>query len=150
MMTGYIGDDKANEEAFTHPEPGHPDRWLRTGDRALIDDGGRLKLTGRSKEILKVSGFQVSPRELEELLFCEPDLADAAIIGVPDEKRGEAPWAYLVVAPQAKDKDRSELEESVLKSINGKVAGYKKIKGVTWIDAIPKRCVPRCSVPYLY
>jgi 4-coumarate--CoA ligase len=85
-----------------------------------------------------MSGFQVSPKELEDLLFRESYVADAAVAGVQNEDGTEIPWAFLVASKEAALLASEERNTAVLHSINAKVAGYKKIKGITWLEALPK------------
>uniref|UniRef100_A0A7S1G8A5 4-coumarate--CoA ligase n=1 Tax=Bicosoecida sp. CB-2014 TaxID=1486930 RepID=A0A7S1G8A5_9STRA len=109
------------------------DGYLHTGDIAKIDDEGFCFITDRLKELIKVKGFQVAPAELEGLLLEHEKIADAAVIGVPDERAGEAPKAFVVKKP-----DVELSAEDVMAFIAGKVADYKQIKYVQFRDAIPK------------
>lgn len=84
-------------------------------------------------------GFQVSPKELEDLLFKQQQVADAAVVGVKDENGAEIPWAFLAPTKEAADVAEKERSEAVIQAINSQVAGYKKLKGVTWIEQLPKR-----------
>ena len=85
------------------------------------------------KELIKVNGFQVVPAELEAALNAHPNIADAAVIGVPDNEAGERPVAYVVVAPGA------NLEISAVKAHAAKsLASYKHLADVTFVDSIPK------------
>src|SRR4029079_8403337 len=70
------------------------DGWLRTGDVAVSDDDGFLSLVDRMKDLVIVSGFNVYPAEVEEVLLTHPDVADAAVIGVPNARTGEAVVAF--------------------------------------------------------
>ena len=89
MMDGYLG----------HPSP-FVDGWFPTGDLARLDDEGRVYLTGRLKDMIRRSGENIAAREVEEVLLAHPAVRVAAVIGVPDETRGEEVKAY-VVAPGA-------------------------------------------------
>lgn len=142
-MTGYLHNDKANAEAF-YPTPDTPrsEQWLRTGDIVKIDTRGYVTITDRAKDVIKAKGFQVSPAELEALLYRDNNVSDCAVIGVKDPKDGsELPWAFIVPNAAAKEKqpDDDARAKEVLGKINSDVAGYKRIKGVTWIDEVPKR-----------
>ena len=77
------------------------DGWLRTGDVAVADDDGFLSLVDRKKDLVIVSGFNVFPAEVEEVLLAHPDIADAAVIGVPNPRTGEAVAAWVVLEPGA-------------------------------------------------
>ncbi len=137
MMTGYLNNDEANKSTFTTARD-DPDCWLRTGDTAKISKAGRVTLTGRTKDIIKMSGFQVSPKELEDLLFREKEVADVAVVGVREEDGSEIPWAFVVPSKEAAAMSEQERSSAIMGSVNTKVAYYKKIRGVTWLEALPK------------
>ena len=71
---------------------------MHTGDLAVMDDAGYVQITGRSKDMVIRGGENIYPREVEEFLYTHPDVADAQVIGVPDEKYGEELMAWIVVA----------------------------------------------------
>ena len=89
MMDGYLG----------HPDP-FVDGWFPTGDLARLDDQGRVYLEGRLKDMIRRSGENIAAREVEDVLLAHPAVRLAAVVGVPDEIRGEEVKAY-VVAPGA-------------------------------------------------
>jgi long-chain acyl-CoA synthetase len=72
-------------------------RWLHTGDLGYLDDDGYLFIVDRKKDLIKTSGYQVWPREIEEALASHPAIAEVGVAGVPDELRGEAVWAWVVL-----------------------------------------------------
>ena len=80
VMRGYSGHPAATAETLT------ADGWLRTGDIGKVDKAGRLRITDRLKELIKVKGFQVAPAELEAVLIGHPDVLDAAVVGIPDQR----------------------------------------------------------------
>ena len=127
IMKGYHNNEKATLETIT------PDGWLRTGDIGHYDENQDFYITDRLKELIKVKGFQVPPAELEEILRSHPDVADAAVIGIPDKKSGERPRAYVVSKnPKVSEKD---IKDYVAK----KVAKYKRLEGgVEFVTSIPK------------
>jgi 4-coumarate--CoA ligase len=139
VMAGYLNNEEGNRASFTTQDRNDPDCWLRTGDVAKATKEGRLVLTGRTKDIIKMRGFQVSPKELEDLLYKQPSVADAAVVGVKDEDGAEIPWAFLVATKEAAEQPEKERSEAVIQAINPNVAGYKKIKGITWLEELPKR-----------
>ena len=128
VMKGYLN----NAEATTHTVDA--DGWLHTGDVAVVDDEGRYTVVDRVKELIKYKGYQVAPAELEAVLIGHPEIADAAVIGVPDKESGEElPKAFCVRAPG------SEItEEAVMEYMVTKVAPHKKVRFVEFIDAVPK------------
>uniref|UniRef100_A0A914D4L1 AMP-binding enzyme C-terminal domain-containing protein n=1 Tax=Acrobeloides nanus TaxID=290746 RepID=A0A914D4L1_9BILA len=89
-MMGYFNNPQATSETLS------PDNWLKTGDIGYLDEDRWLYIVDRLKELIKVKGFQVAPAELEDLLLSNPDVQDCAVIGIPDEKSGEIPKAYVV------------------------------------------------------
>jgi acyl-CoA synthetase (AMP-forming)/AMP-acid ligase II len=107
------------------------DGWLHTGDLGEVDDEGYVTLTGRLKELIKVSGFQVAPAELEAVLTSHPAIADACVVGVPDERTGERPKAWVVVNGPF---DAGDLYAYV----EERVAPYKKLVAIEPIDELPR------------
>lgn len=90
IYNSYLNNPKANAETFV-------DGWVRTGDEVIIKKNGDIFIVDRLKEILKVRGFQVAPAELEGLLLDHPAVADAGVVGIPDEYSGEVPAAFVQV-----------------------------------------------------
>jgi len=125
-MMGYYNMPEATAEVIY-------DGWLHTGDIGHIDADGHLWIVDRLKELIKYKGFQVPPAELEALLLTHPDVADAAVVGVPDEEVGEIPAAYVVLKPGAQAS-----AEDVQAFVAGQVAHYKQIRRLEFIDAVPK------------
>ena len=107
------------------------DGWLHTGDLGEVDEDGYVTLTGRLKELIKVSGFQVAPAELEAVLTSHPAVADACVAGVPDEYSGERPKAWVVVSGPF---DAGELYDYV----EERVAPYKKLVSIEPVDELPR------------
>ena len=108
------------------------DGWLRTGDAGRIDADGNVFIVDRLKELIKVSGYQVAPAELEAVLATHPAVADAAVIGRPDERRGEVPVAIVVAAAPVE-------EAELLAWVGERVAPYKRPHAVRFTDAIPRK-----------
>ncbi|MDM0066516.1 AMP-binding protein [Variovorax sp. J31P207] len=122
---GYLNQPEATAATFTD------DGWVRTGDLVTIDADGYLTVTDRLKELIKVKGFQVAPAELEALLYTHPQVADAAVIGRPDDRAGEMPVAYVVA--------RGALAAADLKAwVAERVVAYKQLGDVVLCEAIPK------------
>jgi acyl-CoA synthetase (AMP-forming)/AMP-acid ligase II len=93
VTVGYVNGD-LDADAFT-------DGWLRTGDLGVIDDGGYVRITGRLKDVIIRNGENVSAREVEDLLFTHPSVADAAVVGIPDTRTGERVCAVVTTADGA-------------------------------------------------
>ena len=127
-MQGYLNNEKATNETLDS------DGWLHTGDVAYYDDDGYYFIVDRCKELIKVKGAQVSPTELENLILEIKDVADVAVVGVPDSLAGEVPRAFVVKKPNTQIS-----EEEISLYVNPKVAHYKKLSGgVKFIEAIPR------------
>jgi acyl-CoA synthetase (AMP-forming)/AMP-acid ligase II len=125
VSPGYLGDAAATAELLT------PDGWLRTGDLGQVDHDGDLVVRDRLKELVKVDGLQVAPAELEELLRSHPAVADAAVVGVPDRRHGEAPEAAVVI--------RQPVVEDDLRSwVAGRVSPHKRLAAVRAVGQIPR------------
>ena len=127
VMKGYLNNPEATAATID------ADGWLHTGDIAVIDEEGFVSIVDRLKELIKVKGFQVAPAELEALLLTHPAVADAAVVGVPDDEAGEVPRAFVVLRPGA-----SLTPDEVTEFMAGHVATYKVVHDVVVIDAIPK------------
>jgi long-chain acyl-CoA synthetase len=109
------------------------DDWYRTGDVGWLEPEGWVHLTDRSKEMIKVSGFQVAPAELESILFRHPAVLDCAVFGVEDAKAGEVPVAAVKLDPD-QTATASELQQLVADSL----ATYKNLRHVVIVDEIPR------------
>lgn len=109
------------------------DGWLRTGDLARIDDDGFVWIEGRVSSMINRGGLKVFPDEVEEQLREFPGVRDAAVAGVPDDRLGEVPWAFLVVEPGA------GADIDALRAwCRDRMAPYKVPAGVTVVDALPR------------
>jgi long-chain acyl-CoA synthetase len=127
VFPGYWGDPEATAAALT------PDGWLRTGDVAVVDDAGFLFLVDRVKDLIIVSGFNVFPAEVEEVLLLHPAVERVAVVGVPHPHSGEAVKAYVVVAP-----GRSVEEDELIRHCEAHLARYKCPQKVMFVDEIPQ------------
>ncbi|WP_406293135.1 4-coumarate--CoA ligase family protein [Embleya sp. NBC_00888] len=128
VMAGYLGNAAATRATID------ADGYLHTGDIAVVDADSRVYIVDRLKELIKYKGYQVPPAELEAVLLSHPLIADAAVIGVPDESGEEVPKAFVVRGPTG-----SQLSEhAVMCFVADRVAPHKKVRRVEFIDAIPK------------
>jgi len=127
VMRGYLNNPEATAATID------ADGWLHTGDVAVIDEDGHMTIVDRVKELIKYKGFQVPPAELEALLVTHPDVADVAVIGIPDDEAGELPKAFIVQAAGA-EVAAADLQAFVAEH----VATYKQIRVVEFVDEIPK------------
>jgi long-chain acyl-CoA synthetase len=127
VMKGYWKNPKETADCLT------VDGWLHTGDIARFDEDGYLYLVERKKEMIKYKGYQVAPAELEALLHQHPAVLDVAVIPKPDEAGGEVPKAFVVLRPGSEAK-----AEDLMAFVAGRVAPYKKVRDVEFLDQIPK------------
>jgi acyl-CoA synthetase (AMP-forming)/AMP-acid ligase II len=124
-MKGYLGDDVATAAVIDL------DGWVHTGDIGYVDSDGFLFIVDRLKELIKYKGYQVAPAELEALLLTHPAVADVAVVRSPDEAGGEVPKAFVVRKAPVE-------EQEIIDFVAERVAPYKKVRRVEFIDAIPK------------
>ena len=126
VMLGYWNDPERTEEAID------ADGWMHSGDLAMMDDDGYVNIVGRIKDMIIRGGENVYPREIEEFLYTHPAVADAQVIGVPDEKYGEELMAWVRLAPGA------ELTAEELKEFcRGRIAHFKVPRYVKFVTAFP-------------
>ncbi len=126
VMAGYLP-ESANAAAFT------ADGWYRTGDVGWLETEGWVHLTDRSKEMIKVKGFQVAPAEIEGVLHGHPEVVDCAVFGIPDDEAGEVPVAAVQLADDAQVTP-SQLQDVVADAL----ATYKRLRHVVVVDDIPR------------
>jgi long-chain acyl-CoA synthetase len=126
VFAGYWNDPEATATALTE------DGWLRTGDVAVVDDDGFLSLVDRVKDVIVVSGFNVFPAEVEEVLAAHPGVVAAAVVGVPNPQSGEAVKAYVVPVPGA----HVEPDE-LIDHVSRYLARYKCPSTVVFVDELP-------------
>jgi acyl-CoA synthetase (AMP-forming)/AMP-acid ligase II len=121
VMRGYFEDPRATEAAID------TEGWLHTGDVGVLDERGYLRITDRIKDVFIVGGFNCYPAEIERLLAEHPAVAQAAVIGVPDERLGEVGKAYIVLRPDAQASTEALLAWSRENMANYKVPRYLEI-----------------------
>jgi long-chain acyl-CoA synthetase len=130
VMRGYSGLPEANREAFTEAEGR---RWFHTGDLGYHDEDGYFYVVDRKKHMIVTGGYNVYPREVEELLFEHDAVADAAVVGVPDDRRGETVKAFVVPTPDT-EVTADEIRDYCLEN----VAEYKHPREVEFVDELPR------------
>ena len=126
VMKGYWQRQEATDEILD------ADGWLKTGDIGLIQEDGYLRIVDRKKDMILVSGFNVYPNELEDVLATLPGVLQCAAIGIPDEKSGEAIKVFVVVKP-----GESVTKEQVMEHMRANLTGYKVPKAVEFRDVLP-------------
>lgn len=128
ITKGYFNDEKATNELIDSQG------WLHTGDVGHYNEDGVFYIVDRIKELIKYKGYQVAPAELEGLLVTHEAIADAAVIGVPDEEAGECPKAYIVPKP-----GKTVVPEDIIDWVKERVAPFKRLRGgVEIISAVPR------------
>jgi fatty-acyl-CoA synthase len=126
-MLGYWEQQDKTAEAIDKA------RWMHTGDLAVMDDEGYLNITGRIKDMVIRGGENVYPREIEEFLYTHPDILDAQVVGVPDERYGEELMAWV----RMKEGTTPLTAEAVREFCEGKLAHYKIPRYVHIVDEFP-------------
>ena len=126
VMRGYWNKPEENAKAFT------PDGYLRTGDVAVMDDKGYFKIVDRKKDMILVSGFNVYPNEIENVVALHPGVMEVACIGVPDDKSGEAVKVFVV------KKDPGLTVEALREHCKQNLTGYKVPKLIEFRESLPK------------
>lgn len=130
VMDGYYELPEATEAAFTEIDD---TEWFHTGDIGYHDEDGYFYVVDRAKHVIVTGGYNVYPREVEELLFEHEAVADAAVVGIPDDRRGETVKAYIVTTPVA------EVTEDALKEYClERLAAYKHPREVEFVDDLPR------------
>jgi fatty-acyl-CoA synthase len=120
-MTGYFDNPEATAKTFT------PDGWLKTGDLGELTPDGRLRMTGRLKDVFRVGGENVAPAEVEEVLLAHPAVQTAQVIGVPDARLGEVPCAYVTLKSGQSASEEEILQYMKKSCANFRVPRYLKI-----------------------
>lgn len=125
VMKGYWNRPDETEKVMTNG-------FFRTGDIGVMDSRGYIKIVDRKKDMILVSGFNVYPSEIEDVVSKHPKVLEVAVIGVPDEKSGEVPKLFVV------KKDQSLTTEEVLAFAKENLTGYKRPRYVEFMDELPK------------
>ncbi|RLG61948.1 long-chain fatty acid--CoA ligase [Candidatus Geothermarchaeota archaeon] len=132
VMKGYYNRPEENKKVFFEK---YGFRWLRTGDIAYMDEEGYFYIVDRKKDLIKYKGYSVYPREIEEVLYQHEAVAEAAVIGVPDEKVGERIKAFVVLKNEYRGKVS---QDDILSFLKDNLAPYKLPKEIEFRDTLPK------------
>jgi len=127
VMAGYLNLPEETRAAFTD------DGFFRTGDVVREEPDGNLRIVDRKKDMILVSGFNVYPNEIENVISLHPSVAEAACVGVPDERTGEAARVFVVLKAGA-----TETQESLIAHCRGNLTAYKVPKYIVFRDELPK------------
>jgi long-chain acyl-CoA synthetase len=136
-MLGYWNRKDETEEMIREDENGI--RWLHSGDIAKIDDEGFFQIVDRKKDMMIVSGFNVYPTDIEQILYRHPKIEKVAVVGVPDDRTGEAVKAFVVL----RRGEQATAEEIVAwcKDPKTGLTGYRVPKKIEFRDALPETMV---------
>jgi long-chain acyl-CoA synthetase len=134
MMTGYHNQPKKTAEAEWFDSTGK--RFIRTGDVGRFDADGFLQLMDRKKDMIISGGFNIYPSDLEAALRGHPDVADVAVVGVPSEKWGETPVAYIVLKPGT-----SISEQALAEWNNERVGKTQRLAAILFVEQLPRSAI---------
>jgi long-chain acyl-CoA synthetase len=126
VMKGYWLRPEATTETMT------ADGYFKSGDIAIMDENGFFKIVDRKKDMILVSGFNVYPNEIEEVLAAHPKVLEVGVIGIPDDRSGEVPKAYVV------RKDSTLSEKELLDYARKELTGYKRPRHIKFVEELPK------------
>ena len=127
LMSGYYRRPDLTAQAVV-------DGWLQSGDLGFVDEDGFLHLVDRQKDLIVSGGVNVYPRDIEEVIVTHPEVSEAAVFGVPDDKWGEAPLAAVVRRARA-----TVSAEALTSWINDRVAArYQRVSAVVFLDELPR------------
>ena len=126
VMLGYWNDEARTAEAIDS------DRWMHTGDLAVMDDEGYVNIVGRIKDMIIRGGENVYPREVEEFLYTHPNIVDVQVIGVPDVRYGEQVMAWVQLRDGA-----DTTGEDIKEFCRGSIAHYKVPRYIKFTDTFP-------------
>lgn len=129
LFAGYWNNDEETRRAFTH------DGWFKTGDIVTMDEDGFMRVVDRKKDMILVSGFNVYPNEIEEVVASHPDVVECACIGVPDPRSGEAPHLFVVL------RATGVTPEQIKEHCRSKLTAYKVPRHITIVEGLPKSAV---------
>ena len=130
VFAGYINRPDATAEAFS------PDGWFRTGDLGSVSDDGYYTITGRARELIISGGYNIYPREVEDVLATHPAIAEVAVLGEPDADMGEQ--VVAVIVPKAGEEP---LAEDLIAYCRERLASYKKPRRVIVVETLPRNAL---------
>jgi len=130
MMSGYKNQPEKTREMEWRDEDGNV--WLKTGDIGIVDEDGFVSIVGRAKDMIISGGFNIYPKDLEELLETQPEVAEAAVVGMPSDAWGETPVGFVRLT------DAAASTESILTRVNGQLGKTQRISVLYTIDEMPR------------
>lgn len=132
VARGYLNKPDETRDTFL------PDGWFRTGDRGLIDDEDFIHFVDRIKDLIVASGYNIAPVEVENVIYRHPAAAEVAVVGVPDEYRGETVKAVVALKPEFKGQVTAD---EIIDHCRAHLATFKVPRTVVFMDALPKSAV---------
>ncbi len=132
MMRGYHNRPEATRNAEWHDNEGR--RFIRHGDLGRFDAEGFLELVGRAKDVIISGGFNIYPSDLEAELLAEPEVAEASVVGVPSEKWGETPIAFVVLSATTDT-------EALLSRVNGRLGKTQRLTDIVVVEELPRSSI---------
>jgi acyl-CoA synthetase (AMP-forming)/AMP-acid ligase II len=126
VMSHYLDDPEATASVLS------PDGWLGTGDLGVLDEAGRLRIVGRSKDMFIVGGFNAYPAEIENVLLGHPAVAQVAVVGIPDQRLGEVGMAFIVPNP-----GETPSRDEIIAWSRERMANYKVPRRVELVESLP-------------
>jgi long-chain acyl-CoA synthetase len=136
LASGYWKKPKETRDTFVS------NGWLRSGDACWMDEEGFIYFSDRYKDLIVASGYNIAPLEVESVLMGHLAVKEAAVIGVPDEYRGETVKAFISLTEKAKAiEDNEGLKQDILRHCKNELATFKVPKDIEIIDEIPKNAV---------
>ena len=132
IMSGYWGDEEKTAQVIT------PDGWLRTGDKGWMDEDGYIYLAGRGDDIIIRGGENISPEEVEDILYSHPEIEEAAVIGVPDKEWGQQPRAVVVLKG-----GKQATGEEIMEYCRSRLASFKRPRSVVFVDKLPRNSMQK-------
>lgn len=130
VFAGYVNRPDATAEAFSQ------DGWFKTGDLGWVSDDGYFTITGRARELIISGGYNIYPREIEDVLATHPAVAEVAVLGAADEDMGE--HVVAVIVPKTGE---TPLAEDIIAYCRARLASYKKPRRVVFVDALPRNAL---------
>ncbi|TET87096.1 MAG: long-chain-fatty-acid--CoA ligase [Dehalococcoidia bacterium] len=127
IMKGYFKDEEKTAQAFTK------DGWLRTSDTGYMDEDGYFYLAGRGDDMIIRAGENISPEEVETVLYSHPKIEEAAVIGIPDPEWGQEPRAVVVLK-----EGKSASPEEIIEYCRQKLSSFKRPRSVIFVDELPR------------
>ena len=131
VMNGYFKDEEATAMAFRGG-------WFHTGDLGVMHPDGYIQLLDRAKDVVVSGGENISTIEVEQAVVSYPDVSDCAVIGVPDDKWGERPRAYVVLRPEARGAEEQAIQDAVIAHCRAHIAGYKVPRDIVILEDLPR------------